>query len=164
MKVLILKEKHGDVYFAAPVDKEGVVMLHVVKKRHKSGWYDTVEGEEWELLQKCIRDDDFTAAIDFFRLRQNAEYEDWDLVDAHILPGAQYAYSPLPIGCRARFVEIGDRAEILMETFIQGNRKSMLEDLVNMEPKTALAILAEIMCSYDREHRVDLQRFLKEMA
>lgn len=163
MRVLVLKEKHGEDYFAVPVDKEGVVMLHVIQRRFENGWYDAVDGKEWDLLQRCMKDD-FKAAIEFFRLRRNAEYEGWDLVDAHILPGAKYAYSPLPKGCRARFEAIGERAEKLMETFIQGNRKDMLNALMEMETKAALAVVAEIGATYDKEYVVDLHRFLKEMA
>jgi hypothetical protein len=97
MRVLVLHEKHGDDYFAAPTDKEGVVMLHVVKERNKEGWYEgSLDEKEACLLDACIKEDNFKAAITFFRMRQNAEYEGWELVDVKILPNAQYAYSPVP--------------------------------------------------------------------
>jgi len=165
MRVLVLKEKHGEDYFAVPVDKEGVVMLHVIKRRFESGWYDAVEDkEEWELLQKCVKGDDFTAAIKFFKLRQNGEYEDWDLINAHILPGAQYAYSPLPKECRARFGEISVRAQKLHEDFVNGNRSDVLKDLAGMEPRAALAVVAEMMLDYGHDARRSLHRWLKEVA
>lgn len=164
MKVLVLKEKHGEDYFAVPVDKEGVVMLHVIQRRFESGWYDAVDGEEWKLLQRCIKNNDFKAAIKFFRLRRDAEYEGWDLVDAHILPGAQYAYSPLPIQCRARFEELHRQGLKLLETFINGNRKDTLQALLDMEPKAAMAVLTEMMRNASDDVQERLNAFLMEMA
>jgi len=163
MRVLVLKEKHGEDYFAVPVDKEGAVMLHVVKRRFESGWYDAVDGKEWELLQKCVKEDDFKAAMTFFRMRRNAEYEGWDLVDAHILPGAQYAYSPLPKGCRARYEEIIRRAKKLMPMFINGNKNDVFNKLKEMETPTALAVLSEMMM-HGPDIREGLNRYLKEVA
>lgn len=163
MRVLVLKEKHGEDYFAVPMDKEGMVMLHVVKRRFESGWYDAVDGKEWELLQKCIKDDDFTAAIKFFKLRKNGEYEGWDLVDAHILPGAQYVYSPLPIQCRSRYEELIRRAKKLMPVFINGNRKDTLEAFEKMDTRAALAVLSEMMM-HGPDLRDSLNCWLKEVA
>lgn len=69
----------------------------------------------------------------------------------------------LPIQCTARFNEITRRADSLAETFKNGNRKDLLEALLDMEPKAALAVLAEIM--YDQPLiQPGLHRFLKEMA
>lgn len=164
MRVLVLKEKHGEDYFAVPVDKEGVVMLHVVKRRHEAGWYGAVEEDEKELLRKCVEEDDFTAAIEFFRMRRDGEYEGWDLINAHILPGAQYAYSPLPKECRARFDEISIRAQKLHDNFVNGNKTDVLKALDEMETKAAVAVVAEMMMDYGHDARRGLHRFLKEAA
>ena len=163
MRVLILNEKHCKEYFAAPIDKEGVVMLHVIKMRHGKGWYENLEGKEKELLQKCVEEDDFKAAISFFHLRQNAEYEGWDLVDARILPGAQYSYSPLPRGCRDRYEEIERRAKKLIPKFIIGNREDTLVALKKMDTMAAVAVLSEMMM-HGPDLRADLNRWLKEVA
>lgn len=97
MRVLVLHEKHGDDYFAAPVDKEGVVILHVIKQRHAEGWYEgTVDKREERLLHECVQEDNFKAAIEFFRLRGNAEYEGWEFINVKTLPG-QYVHSPIPV-------------------------------------------------------------------
>jgi len=71
---------------------------------------------------------------------------------------------PLPMGCRARYDEIHQRSDRLLETFINGNRKDLLEELVETEPKAALAILALIMDSTRSDVRGDLTRFLAESA
>ena len=72
--------------------------------------------------------------------------------------------SEIPKECRARFEWICERAEELMESFINGNRKSTVEALESMEPRVALAVLSEMMVTYGQGYTQDLWRFLREVA
>jgi len=69
----------------------------------------------------------------------------------------------LPIQCAARYHEIERRAQKLLTTFVNGNRKITVEALDEMEPRAALAVLSEMMM-HGPEVRDDLNRFLKEVA
>jgi predicted transcriptional regulator len=71
--------------------------------------------------------------------------------------------NPLPIECRARYEEITNRAKELLESFICGNRKTVLLALEEMEPKTALAVLSEMMVRSGSEMK-NINGFLKAMA
>jgi len=43
-KILILKEKHGNLYVDVSTEKKWAsALLHIVKDRHSQGWYDEVE-------------------------------------------------------------------------------------------------------------------------
>ena len=71
---------------------------------------------------------------------------------------------PLPIECRARYDEIFNRSNELIESFINGNRGYTVETLVAMEPKASLAVLSTMMMNSRGSFREDLNRFLKEVA
>ena len=69
----------------------------------------------------------------------------------------------LPIGCAARYKEIHRIAASLSETFVNGNKKDLLQGLVKLGPTASLAVLS-IMMMRDQELREGVARFLKEMA
>jgi len=70
----------------------------------------------------------------------------------------------LPTGCNARYHEITRLAEELSETFINGNRKHMVETLEKMEPRSAFAVLSTMMVRTKESFREDLNQFLKEVG
>lgn len=70
----------------------------------------------------------------------------------------------LPIGCSTRYHEIIRRAGELSETFVNGNRKHMVETLEQMEPRSAFAVLSTMMVHTKESFREDLNRFLKEVG
>lgn len=70
----------------------------------------------------------------------------------------------LPIECKARYDAIHTLARELSTTFINGSRKDMLEGLVELEPKVALAVLAHITATCSKDTRDSISRFLTEMA
>ena len=70
----------------------------------------------------------------------------------------------VPIGCADRLRFIETHARELSKTFLNGNRKDLLEELENMPPRVAFAVLATIMRWGSYEIRPSLMRFLQEMA
>ena len=70
----------------------------------------------------------------------------------------------LPIECRARAQMIDDRAKELLESFINGNRKTVLAELCEFSRTGALAILSVMMNNASKEARNDIARFMREMA
>ena len=70
----------------------------------------------------------------------------------------------LPIGCAARYNEIQRLANELRETFINGNRKYMVETLEQMGTRPALAVLSTILVFAPKHVQRDLERFLVEVA
>jgi hypothetical protein len=69
----------------------------------------------------------------------------------------------LPIQCRARADEIFRRADYLTNWFINGNRNDVAVDLLDMEPKAALAVLATMMENSPQESR-SMARYFVETA
>lgn len=70
----------------------------------------------------------------------------------------------LPIGCAARHQEILDRSNKLFESFVNGNRGYVAQELVDMEPKAALAVLAVMMDSANHDVSYDLTKYFVETA
>lgn len=70
----------------------------------------------------------------------------------------------LPIGCADRYNEIIQRAGYLGELFVNGNREIMLNQLLDMYPRTALAVLAVMMAHATTPFQENLRQFLLEVA
>lgn len=74
------------------------------------------------------------------------------------------ADNALPIECRARHQEIYDRAEKLFTNFVNGNRNDVAQELLDMEPKAAFAVLVLMMDTANDQTRADLIRYYVETA
>lgn len=70
----------------------------------------------------------------------------------------------LPIECRARYNAILQIGDELLETFINGNRNTMLAELEELEPRTALAVLSRMMRIASKENREAIGIYLLERA
>lgn len=70
----------------------------------------------------------------------------------------------LPIECSARYNAIIQIGNELLETFINGNRNTMLAELEELEPRTALAVLSRMMRIASKETREALGIYLMERA
>ena len=163
MRVLVLNEKHGAQYIAVPADKEGSVMLRIIKERHEGGWYEgSMDEEEEKLLADCLKND-MQAAVKFFRMRKNGEYEGWDLVEARVI-STSGVYSPFPVQCRERHDKILEIADDLLRTFINGNRNTARDKLLDLEPVVALAVLSLMMFNASRQAREALAVYFVEVA
>ena len=71
---------------------------------------------------------------------------------------------PLPIGCAARYGEIKRRAWHLQENFVNGNRNDTYQELKDMEPGAALAVLSLMIKLSNHEVVEDITRYLMEVA
>lgn len=72
--------------------------------------------------------------------------------------------TPLPISCTHRRLFVVSESDELLATFINGNRKDLLNGLREMSPAASLTILARMMCKASKEVREDIKRFLLEVA
>lgn len=72
--------------------------------------------------------------------------------------------NPLPIGCAARYAEVERRADELLESFLNGNRKVVLEELESMEPRAAFAVLARMSVFLPTPEVGNFVNFFMEMA
>ena len=71
---------------------------------------------------------------------------------------------PLPIGRTERSNEITRRGEALYESFFNGNRNYVRDQLLEMEPGAALAVLAYMFRFALDDEYVDLYRYFVEAA
>lgn len=74
----------------------------------------------------------------------------------------------IPTQCRARFDWVLNRGNELRESFVNGNKKDVLdelEELASLEsPCVAFAVLGAMMHKFDPFAREHMYRFLREMA
>ena len=76
MKILVFHEKYGDVYYdASTAQKRENAFVFVINQRITDGWYDA---SDEELAKKFL---DKGAAEKFLMIRQDFEYEGFEVVD-----------------------------------------------------------------------------------
>ena len=74
-KIIILKEKHGDIYIVWPesTEEQEILAKSIVEGRIEESWYPK---EELTLIQQLL---DKKTALAFLRSRSNYEYEDFEI-------------------------------------------------------------------------------------
>jgi len=70
----------------------------------------------------------------------------------------------LPIQCRARHEAIRKIAKEFLESWINGNKNTVRDELLDMEPLAALAVLSKMMHSSDSEVRAYITSYFMEVA
>ncbi len=70
----------------------------------------------------------------------------------------------IPVQCRARFVVIMEIAGELQESFINGNRNTVRDELLDLEPRVALAVLTVMMNRASEEGRTFMVNYFTEVA
>lgn len=88
MKILILKDKHGDRYFSYSNEHElHLVAAFIVRERFDDGWYEDIKESRSAaaLLEKAI-DGDNRAAFALIGRRNDYEYG-YELVDTETVEG-----------------------------------------------------------------------------
>jgi len=71
---------------------------------------------------------------------------------------------PLPTGCRARYEAIYEKANILLDQFYYGNRKRVQEELSELPPLAAAAVVTIMLRAAQPETQKLLEQWLREVA
>jgi hypothetical protein len=70
----------------------------------------------------------------------------------------------LPMQCRARFNAIHEIARELIDTFVNGNKNTARDELLELEPIVALAVLSTMMVNADEDTRISMANYFVEAA
>ena len=89
MKLLILKEKHGDRYFSYTTQAElHLIARFVVAEHNEEGYYDDEERVKvLANLNRVTLHDDGEAALRVLEARCTYEYEGFELDETETVPG-----------------------------------------------------------------------------
>lgn len=70
----------------------------------------------------------------------------------------------LPKQCRARYNAIHDLASEFLDSFVNGNKNTVRDELLDLEPLVALAVLSTMMANADEETRISMTNYFVEVA
>lgn len=70
----------------------------------------------------------------------------------------------IPTQCRARFHAIQEIACELLDTFVNGNKNTARDALLELEPLVAFAVLSTMMANADEDTRIGMTNYFVEVA